>query len=84
MPDNGETTDAGEGLTDEEMVDRLAEAIEDLWGEVRGLLDLGRVEQVAAQSPSEERYADVFKREADGATTDTEAAKAGGDELSGE
>jgi hypothetical protein len=61
MAENGKTTDAGAGLTDEEMV-----------------------EQVAEQSPAEERYADVFKREADGATTDTEAAKASGDELAGE
>jgi hypothetical protein len=57
----GEVHQAGEGLSDREMA-----------------------EQVADQTPSEERYADVFKREADGATTDTEAAKASGDELAGE
>jgi hypothetical protein len=61
MTENGKTTEAGAGLTDEEMV-----------------------EQVADQSPAEERYADVFKREADGTTTDTEAAKADADELQGE
>jgi hypothetical protein len=61
MTENGKTTEAGAGLTDEEMV-----------------------EQVAEQSPAEERYADVFKREADGTTTDTEAAKADADELQGE
>jgi hypothetical protein len=58
---DGEVKPAGEGLTDREMAD-----------------------QVADQTPSEERYADVFKREADGATTDTEAAKASGDELAGD
>ncbi|HEV7206079.1 MAG TPA: hypothetical protein VGN18_15845 [Jatrophihabitans sp.] len=61
MGEHGETKAAGEGLSDAEMV-----------------------EQVADQTPAEERYADVFKREADGATTDTEAAKASGDELAGE
>lgn len=61
MGEHGETKPAGEGLSDDEMV-----------------------EQVADQTPAEERYADVFKREADGATTDTEAAKASGDELAGE
>lgn len=52
---------AGEGLSDEEMV-----------------------EQVGGQTSSDLKEADVFKREADGATTDTEAAKADADELSGE
>lgn len=61
MGREGEVHQAGEGLSDREMA-----------------------EQVADQTPSEERYADVFKREADGATTDTEAAKASGDELAGE
>lgn len=61
MAKDGEVQSAGEGLSDQEMVD-----------------------QVAEQTPSEERYADVFKREADGATTDTEAAKASGDELAGD
>ncbi len=41
-------------------------------------------QQVADQTPSEERHADVFKREADGATTETEAAKASADELAGD
>jgi len=58
MSDNGETTPAGEGLSDEEMV-----------------------EQVADQTSSDIKEADVFKREADGTTTDTEAAKASADEL---
>lgn len=61
MDNDEKTTTAGAGLTDEEMV-----------------------EQVADQSPAEERYADVFKREADGTTTDTEAAKADADELQGD
>ncbi|HST46321.1 hypothetical protein [Jatrophihabitans sp.] len=52
---------AGEGLTDEEMV-----------------------EQVADQTASDLKYSDVFEREADGASTDTEAAKASGDELAGD
>jgi hypothetical protein len=58
---DGDVHEAGEGLSDQEMA-----------------------EQVAEQTPSEERYADVFKREADGATTETEAAKASGEELAGE
>jgi hypothetical protein len=61
MGEHGETKPAGEGLSDDEMV-----------------------EQVADQTPAEERYADVFKREADGATTDTEAAKASADEVAGD
>jgi protease I len=61
MRDQGEVKDAGEGLSDEEMV-----------------------EQVSEQTSSDLKEADVFKRESDGATTDTEAAKASGDELSGE
>jgi len=52
---------AGEGLSDEEMLD-----------------------QVAGQTASDLKNADVFEREADGATTDTEAAKASADELAGE
>ena len=48
-----------------------------------GLSDDELAQQVADQTPSEERYADVFKREADGAATETEAAKATGDELAG-
>jgi hypothetical protein len=61
VPNDGDVQRAGEGLSDEEMA-----------------------QQVAEQTPSEERYADVFKREADGATTETEAAKASGDELAGD
>ena len=57
---SGETHKAGEGLSDEELV-----------------------EQVNDQTPAEERYKDVFEREADGTTTDTEAAKASADELQG-
>jgi protease I len=59
MTSEGKTTEAGEGLSDEEMV-----------------------EQVAEQTSSDIREADVFKRESDGTTTDTEAAKASGDEWS--
>jgi hypothetical protein len=59
---NDENTHAaGEGLSDEEMV-----------------------EQVADQTSSDLKEADVFKREADGTVTDTEAAKATADELAGE
>lgn len=61
MTNDGKTTEAGAGLTDDEMA-----------------------EQVAEQTSSDLREADVFKREADGAATDTEAAKASGDELAGE
>jgi protease I len=57
----GETRPAGEGLTDDELV-----------------------EQVAGQTASDLKNADVFEREADGAATDTEAAKASADELAGE
>jgi hypothetical protein len=48
-----------------------------------GVSDQEMVEQVADQTDSELQQADVFKREADGAATDTEAAKATGDELAG-
>jgi len=57
----GETHPAGEGLSDEQMV-----------------------EQVADQTSSDLNEADVFKREAEGTTTDSEAAKADADEVSGE
>lgn len=60
MAEHGKTTEAGAGLTDEEMA-----------------------EQVAEQTPSEINEADVFKREADGTVTDTEAAKADADDLAG-
>lgn len=52
--------EAGEGISDEEMLD-----------------------QVAGQTSSDLKEADVFKREADGTVTDTEAAKADADDLSG-
>jgi hypothetical protein len=61
MTSEGRTTPAGEGLSDEQMA-----------------------EQVADQTSSDLQHKDVFEREADGATTDTEAAKATGDELAGE
>ena len=57
MSENGDVKPAGEGVSDEEMV-----------------------EQVADQTSSDIKEADVFKREADGTTTDTEAAKASADE----
>lgn len=60
MAENDKTTEAGAGLTDEEMA-----------------------EQVAEQTPSEINEADVFKREAEGTVTDTEAAKADADDLAG-
>lgn len=56
----GETKKAGDGISDEEMV-----------------------EQVNEQTSSDEKWADVSKREADGATTETELAKADADELEG-
>ena len=55
------THPAGEGLSDEEMV-----------------------QQVADQTASDLKYSDVFERESEGASTDTEAAKASGDELAGD
>lgn len=58
VSESGTTRPAGEGLSDEEMV-----------------------QQVADQTDSEHQQADVFEREADGAATDTEAAKADADEL---
>lgn len=56
----GDVQPAGQGMTDEEMV-----------------------QQVSDQTSSDLREADVFKREEDGAATDTEAAKATGDEFAG-
>jgi hypothetical protein len=50
----------------------------------KGLSDQEMVEQVAGQTASDLKNSDVFERESDGATTDTEAAKASADELSGE
>lgn len=58
MSENGDVKPAGEGVSDEEMAD-----------------------QVADQTSSDIKEADVFKREEDGASTDTEAAKASADEL---
>ncbi len=57
-------------------------------GEVRpageGLTDEEMAEQVAGQTASDLKNADVFERESDGASTETEAAKASADELAGE
>jgi hypothetical protein len=61
MTELGSTHAAGEGLSDQEMLD-----------------------QVASQESKDLKYADVFKREADGTTTDVEAAKASADEIAGE
>jgi hypothetical protein len=58
--DEDRTKQAGDGVTDDEMV-----------------------AQVAQQTDSQHQQADVFEREADGAATDTEAAKADADELEG-
>ena len=60
MTNDEGTTPAGAGLTDEEML-----------------------QQVADQTSSDLKHADVFEREADGTTTDTAAAKASADELEG-
>jgi hypothetical protein len=49
-----------------------------------GLTDEEMAEQVAGQTSTDLEYADVFEREADGATTETEAAKATADELAGD
>jgi len=46
-----------------------------------GLSDEEMARQVAGQTDSQHQQADVFEREADGASTDTEAAKADADEL---
>ena len=48
------------------------------------LSDEEMADQVSSQTSSELREADVFKREADGTSTDTEAAKASGEELAGD
>ena len=53
-----EQKQAGDGVTDEEML-----------------------AQVADQTDSDLKAEDVFERESDGAATETEAAKADGDEL---
>ncbi len=49
-----------------------------------GLSDEEMVKQVSEQSDSEMEQKDWFERESDGTTTDTEAAKAGADEVSGD
>jgi hypothetical protein len=46
-----------------------------------GLSDEEMSKQVANQTSSDLREADFFEREKDGATTDTEAAKATADEV---
>jgi deglycase len=46
-----------------------------------GLSDEELVRQVADQTSSDLKADDVFEREADGAAGETEAAKAGADEL---
>jgi hypothetical protein len=48
-----------------------------------GLSDDEMVEQVAGQTDSELEQQDYFEREKDGATSDTEAAKADADEAQG-
>ena len=60
MATSEDTRPAGAGLTDEEMV-----------------------EQVAEQTSSDLKHADVFERESDGASSDVEAAKADADEVEG-
>ena len=49
-----------------------------------GVSDEEMVRQVTAQSDSELDQKDYFEREADGATSDTEAAKADADEAQGD
>jgi hypothetical protein len=46
-----------------------------------GVTDEEFADQVAGQTSSDLKHADVFQREADGATTETEAAKASADDL---
>ncbi|CAN5372585.1 hypothetical protein BH10ACT8_BH10ACT8_26740 [soil metagenome] len=46
-----------------------------------GISDEEMVEQVGGQTASDLKHEDFFEREADGATTETEAAKADGDEV---
>ena len=48
-----------------------------------GISDQEMVKQVTAQSDSELDQKDYFEREADGATSDIEAAKADADESAG-
>lgn len=49
-----------------------------------GVSDQDFADQVAEQTSSDRKHADVFEREADGAATDTEASKASADELAGD
>ena len=49
-----------------------------------GLSDEEMVRQVAGQTASDLKYSDVFEREADGTTTDVEAAKATAEDLADE
>jgi hypothetical protein len=46
-----------------------------------GLSDEAMLKEVGSQTDSELEHSDFFEREADGAATDTEAAKATGEEL---
>ena len=48
-----------------------------------GVSDEEMVAQVAGQTDSEHDQKDYFEREADGTTTDTEAAKSDADQASG-
>lgn len=48
-----------------------------------GVSDAEMVEEVTGQTSSDLQAEDVFEREADGAASDTEAAKADPDELGG-
>ncbi len=49
-----------------------------------GISDEEMLKEVGEQTDSNLKYSDVFEREADGATTETEVAKASADELAGE
>jgi hypothetical protein len=49
-----------------------------------GLTDEQLRDEVASQTSTDLKHADVFEREARGASTDTEAAKASADELAGD
>ena len=46
-----------------------------------GIDDTTMAEQVGGQTDSDLKHEDVFEREADGATSDVEAAKADADEI---
>lgn len=50
----------------------------------KGVSDEEFADQVADQTSSDLKHADVFERESEGAVTDTEAAKASADELAGD